>query len=40
VQQGLKSRHYHGGPLAPADFEGTVWDFHQYIALRLLGYAG
>jgi choline monooxygenase len=40
VQQGLKSRHYPGGPLAPADFEGTVWDFHQYIALRLLGYAG
>jgi choline monooxygenase len=36
VQQGLKSRHYHGGPLAPSDFEGTVWDFHQYIARRVL----
>ena len=36
VQQGLKSRHYHGGPLAPSDFEGTVWDFHQYIAGRVL----
>lgn len=35
VQKGLKSRHYHGGPLAPSDFEGTVWDFHQYIAQRM-----
>jgi phenylpropionate dioxygenase-like ring-hydroxylating dioxygenase large terminal subunit len=40
VQQGLKSRHYHGGPLAPSDFEGTVWDFHQYVAARILNRQG
>jgi choline monooxygenase len=37
VQQGLQSRFYRGGPLAPADFEGTIWDFYQYIAARLGG---
>jgi hypothetical protein len=39
VQQGLQSRFYRGGPLAPADFEGTIWDFYQYIAARLGGVA-
>jgi choline monooxygenase len=37
VQQGLQSRFYRGGPLAPADFEGTIWDFYQYMAARLGG---
>jgi phenylpropionate dioxygenase-like ring-hydroxylating dioxygenase large terminal subunit len=35
VQKGLKSRHYAGGPLAPPDYEGTIWDFTQYMAARL-----
>ncbi len=35
VQRGLKSRYYQGGPLAPADYEGTIWDFTQYLASKL-----
>jgi phenylpropionate dioxygenase-like ring-hydroxylating dioxygenase large terminal subunit len=35
VQKGMKSRHFPGGPLAPADYEGTIWDFYQYMASRL-----
>ena len=35
IQQGLNSRHYHGGPLAPDDFEGTIVEFHRYIASRI-----
>ncbi len=33
---GLHSRHYVPGPLAPDAFEGTIWDFWQYIS-RALG---
>jgi hypothetical protein len=33
--QGLKSRYASSGPLAPADLEGTLWDFYQYIAGHL-----
>ena len=29
-----KSRYYTPGPLAPANFEGTIWDFYNYIAKR------
>lgn len=35
VQKGLKTRHFKSGPLAPADFEGTIWDFYQYVASKL-----
>ena len=35
VQRGLKSRFYTPGPLAPANYEGTVWDFYQFMASRL-----
>ena len=34
LQVALKSRHYDGGPLAPADFEGCVWDFLKWMATR------
>lgn len=33
--KGLQSRHYKPGPLAPANYEGTIWDFYQYMAGRL-----
>lgn len=36
VQRGVASRFYQPGPLAPADFEGTLLDFFQYLARRLL----
>ena len=35
VQKGLKSRFYTPGPLAPTNYEGTVWDFYQFMASRL-----
>ena len=35
LQQSLKTRTYRGGPLAPDDFEGTIWDFIQYMARKL-----
>ncbi len=35
VQQGLRSRYTTRGPLAPADYEGTVWDFYNYMAKML-----
>ncbi len=35
VQKGMKSRHYSPGPLAPDDYEGTVWDFYHYMAGKL-----
>jgi choline monooxygenase len=35
LQTALKTRHYHHGPLAPADYEGTIWDFLNYMADRL-----
>lgn len=35
LQQALKTRNYHGGPLAPDDFEGTIWDFVQYMAKKM-----
>ena len=37
MQKGLHSRWATGGPLAPADYEGTIWDFYQWMARRLLG---
>jgi phenylpropionate dioxygenase-like ring-hydroxylating dioxygenase large terminal subunit len=35
VQKGLRTRYRDSGPLAPPDFEGTIWDFYQYIASKL-----
>ena len=35
LTKALKSRYYRPGPLASDDFEGTIWDFLQYIASRL-----
>ena len=35
LQKGLRSLHFQTGPLAPADYEGTIWDFYLYIAGRL-----
>jgi phenylpropionate dioxygenase-like ring-hydroxylating dioxygenase large terminal subunit len=37
LQLGLKSRYYTSGPLAPDDFEGTIWDLTRYVARRLAG---
>lgn len=37
MQIGLHSRWATGGPLAPADYEGTIWDFYHWLAPRLLG---
>lgn len=35
LQKALKTRNFPGGPLAPDDFEGTIWDFTRYIARHL-----
>lgn len=35
LQDALATRHYDGGPLAPDDFEGTIWDFVRYLDRRL-----
>jgi hypothetical protein len=34
VHRGLKSRSYTPGRLAPSDYEGTIWDFYQFMAGR------
>jgi choline monooxygenase len=39
LQQGLKSRSYVPGPLAPGNYEGTIWDFYGYMA-RTFGSKG
>ena len=36
MQRGLHSRYAKGGPLAPADYEGCIWDFYHWMAGRLL----
>ncbi|NKB54396.1 MAG: Rieske 2Fe-2S domain-containing protein [Rhizobiaceae bacterium] len=35
LQKALNTKTYHGGPLAPDDFEGTIWDFIHYMARHL-----
>ncbi len=35
LQEALQTRSYHGGPLAPDRYEGTIWDFIQYLARHL-----
>lgn len=37
VQRGMMSRFYEPGPLGPANYEGTIWDFYQFMADRLGG---
>jgi len=37
LQKALKTRHFSHGPLAPADYEGTIWDFLLYMADKLGG---
>ena len=37
LQIALKTRSYPGGPLAPDDYEGSIWDFIQYMARHLTG---
>ena len=36
VHAGLQSNYHQAGPLAPRDYEGTIWDFYQYLARQLL----
>jgi hypothetical protein len=35
VMRGMASSRHQAGPLAPADFEGTVLDFYRYCGRRL-----
>ena len=35
LRRGLHAASYATGPLAPADYEGPIWDFIQYLARRL-----
>ena len=35
VRDGLRSKLYQPGPLAPADKEGTIWDLYQYLSRNL-----
>ena len=35
LSRGLRSRALRSGPLAPDDFEGTIWDIWQYMKRRL-----
>ena len=37
LSRGLRSRFLAPSRLAPADYEGTVWDFQRYVARRLVG---
>ena len=36
LQRGLQSRYLDTGPLAPANYEGNVWDFYHYLARKIL----
>ena len=35
LQIAQNTRYYQSGPLAPADLEGTIWDFLNYMAGKL-----
>ena len=35
MQRALASRHAPSGPLAPRDYEGTIWDFYRYLGRQL-----
>ena len=36
LQRGLQTRYLDTSPLAPANYEGTVWDFYHYLARKIL----
>jgi phenylpropionate dioxygenase-like ring-hydroxylating dioxygenase large terminal subunit len=36
LQRAQKTRYFRRGPLGPEDLEGTIWDFLQYMARRLV----
>lgn len=35
LQLAMRTRNFSGGPLAPDEFEGTIWDFIQYMGARM-----
>ncbi|MEM7226545.1 MAG: aromatic ring-hydroxylating dioxygenase subunit alpha [Pseudomonadota bacterium] len=35
LKRGLHASRYASGPMAPADYEGPIWDFIQYLGRRL-----
>ncbi len=35
LQVAMRTRNFPGGPLAPDEFEGTIWDFIQYMGARM-----
>ncbi|MBY6262732.1 aromatic ring-hydroxylating dioxygenase subunit alpha [Azospirillum sp. 412522] len=35
MQRALSSRHALSGPLAPGDYEGTIWDFQRYLGRQI-----
>ncbi|MEZ0211773.1 MAG: aromatic ring-hydroxylating dioxygenase subunit alpha [Xanthobacteraceae bacterium] len=35
MQRALSSRHAPSGPLAPRDYEGTIWDFYRYLGRQM-----
>ena len=35
LMRGMASKRHEAGPLAPADFEGSVLDFYRYCGRRL-----
>lgn len=37
MQRNLSSRTVTSGPLAPPDYEGTIWDFNHYLNAKLNG---
>ena len=37
LSRGLRSRFLEPTRLAPADYEGTIWDIQRYVARRLVG---
>ena len=37
LYQGMRSRFLEPSRLAPADYEGTIWDIQRYVARRLVG---
>ncbi|WP_338550438.1 aromatic ring-hydroxylating oxygenase subunit alpha [Roseovarius phycicola] len=35
LQLAMRTRNFSGGPLAPDEFEGTIWDFIQYMGVQM-----
>ena len=36
IRRGMRSRSITGSPLAPPDFEGTIWDINRYLVEKIL----